>query len=96
MARQETILIVEPEVSDCLRTRLRRGSHLQSCTLSDYLDESLALRERADLEAHLHECVKCRALPVSRSGTVHALGSLRRVAPVELADSIIAALRAAI
>ena len=70
--------------------------HPRSQVLSRYLDGELTPRDRLRLEAHVRDCPRCRALLASLSQTIRVLGSLRAEGRPELADSIVAALRAEI
>ncbi|MBS1885702.1 MAG: zf-HC2 domain-containing protein [Actinobacteria bacterium] len=78
-----------------LRNPLGRRGHPRPELLSRHIDGELEPRERLALEAHLRDCPRCRELLASLSETVSELGSLRRTEEQpDLADSIIAALRA--
>ena len=71
-----------------------RWAHARPRMLSRYLEDDLTKRERLALEAHLHDCPRCRALLQSLARTIRELGALRSRARPGLADSVIAALRA--
>jgi len=71
-----------------------RWGHARTRTLSRHLDGELSDRERRALEAHLGDCVRCRALWQSLSSTIRALGSLQTPTRPGVAGSVIAAVRA--
>jgi anti-sigma factor RsiW len=71
-----------------------RFGHVRPSTLSRYLEGDLKSSDRLAVETHLGGCADCRAELDSMTGTVRALGSLRPDRRSDLADSIIAALRA--
>jgi hypothetical protein len=68
--------------------------HPRRKALSQYLDGELDQGERRSLEAHVRACDQCSRLLASLQHTVDALGSTAHDPPVNLADSIIATLRA--
>jgi anti-sigma factor RsiW len=68
--------------------------HPASPVFSAYLDGDLDARAHRELEKHVRNCARCRAMLASLTATVRALGSLETNSPPGLADSIIAALRA--
>ena len=71
-----------------------RSRHPRPEMLSQYLDGEVARPQRLALETHLRDCLDCRRLLESLTGTVDALGSMRAGARAGIADSVIAALRA--
>jgi len=71
-----------------------RWGHARARTLSRYLEGDLGQSERLSLEAHLRDCPDCREHLKSLTSTLEALRSMRPSARPDLADSIIAALRA--
>lgn len=52
-----------------------------SNSFSDYVDGSLAPRERAELEQHLGACIQCRTELQAFKRTVGSLGLLKQHAP---------------
>jgi anti-sigma factor RsiW len=57
--------------------------HQQSADMfSDYLDGTLAARERTALEQHLAACIQCRTELESFRRAVGSLGKLKQAAPV--------------
>jgi anti-sigma factor RsiW len=75
------------------RLTLRWG-HARPRTLSRYIEGELTQSERVALEAHLSDCPGCQALLQSLTSTLQALRSMRSGARPDLADSVIAGLRA--
>ncbi len=67
--------------------------HPRSELFSRFIDGELNLRERAELDAHLRACARCRGLLESLAETVSALGTVRIGSTPVLADTIVAALR---
>lgn len=76
------------------RLRFLARRHPRHEAFSRYLEDDLDARQRRGLETHLRHCPRCRQALASLETTVGALRSLEAESPDDLADSIIAALRA--
>jgi anti-sigma factor RsiW len=55
---------------------------------SDYVDGTLAAREKTELEQHLAACIQCRTDLMSFRRTVGSLGKLRQAAPASFLPNI--------
>jgi anti-sigma factor RsiW len=75
-----------------MRSPLHR--HPRELLLSRYLDGDLDSSERRALEEHIGGCTRCRGSLESLASTLHALGAVAADPPGDLADSVVAALRA--
>jgi hypothetical protein len=85
------------EMIERVRNRWRLRRHPPSRRMSEYLDGELTIRERRALEAHVHDCARCRGLLESLARTLDALGALGALGPEGspgVAASVIAAVRA--
>jgi anti-sigma factor RsiW len=74
--------------------RFTRRRHPRAQLLSQYLDGELTPAREGALKAHMHDCGRCQDRLESLTRTVEALSAPPASAPPDLAESIIAAIRA--